>query len=128
MTEKSISDHVSGGFYVPKHGDTKADGSPIHTVNTVGPLVAELDQVAGIVGEIPTTMFVTTSKWARIAREVETLTKAINPANFRCLNIRNLTVVDANSEDEQAVNLLNVPEARKCDFQNRRQRLITGKK
>ncbi len=121
-----LSDGVYGGLL--EGAPIRQDGSKVHTVNTVGPMVAKYDTIAGLVGEIPTTMFVTSSEWARLAAEVQILTKKINPENFRRLNLRNLTVVNSCSEDQEAVNLLNVPEARKCDFQNRRARLQSGKR
>ncbi len=123
-----LSDHVSGGMYAPRHGDTKADGSPIVTANIMGPTIAELDVIAGLVGERPTIMFVTSTKWETIANEVSIMIKKPNPDNFRRLQLRNLTIINSCSEDQEAVNLLNVPEARACDFQNRRQRLISGRK
>lgn len=116
---------IFGGLH---EGGIKADGSQRVTAGVMGPMVAELDMVAGLVGEIPTTMFVTSTKWARIAKEVEVMVKRPNPENFRSLILRNLTVVNACSEDQEAVNILNVPEARKCDFQNRRARLVSGRK
>jgi hypothetical protein len=122
-----ISDGVVGDFFDPVMADKKPDGSKRVTVNTLGPVTAKFDNIAGIVGETPVTMFVTASEWAKLAKELEAITRAPNPQNFRRLVLRNLTVVNSGSEDQEACNLLNVPEARKCDFQNRRQRLITGR-
>lgn len=105
----------------------RKDGSEVHTINTTGPMVAKYDNIAGICGDIETVMFVISSEWERLANEVQVLKKQINPTNFRRLKLRNLTVVNSGSEDQEAVNLLNIPEARKSDFQNRRQRLISGR-
>ncbi len=124
MTDEAVFDGVFGGLH---EGGTHADGSKRHTVNTLGPITAKFDNIAGVCAETPTTMFVTSHEWARLAAEVSVITKAANPENFRRLQIRNLTVVNSGSDDQEACNLLNIPEARKCDFQNRRQRLITGK-
>ena len=124
-----LSDSVFNGIFGGLHeGGTKKDGSKRVTANVMGPTIAELDLIAGLVGERPTTMFVTSQKWAKIAKEVEVAGKRPNPDNFRRLKLRNLTVVNSCSEDEEAVNLLNVPEAKACDFQNRRQRLISGRR
>lgn len=125
MSEEFLSDNVSGGIFT--HAKDHASGAKRHTVATTGPTVAKYDNIAGICGEVETTMFVTSSEWRKLAREVSILTKQVNPANFRRLKLRNLTVVNSGSEDQEACNLLNVPEARKCDFQNRRQRLTTGR-
>jgi hypothetical protein len=117
-------DGIYGGLH---EGGVHKDGSKRHTVETVGPKVAKYDNIAGLVGEVETVMFVTSSEWARLADEIQILTKQVNPDNFRRLRLRNLTVVNSGSEDQEAVNILNIPEARKCDFQNRRQRLISGR-
>ncbi len=130
MREVDPNEPLSDGIFgeIRTAPAVRSDGSKVHTVNTVGPMVAKYDLIAGICGEIPTMMFVTSSEWARLAAEVQVLRKELNPANFRQLNLRNLSVVNSCSEDQEAVNLLNVPEARKCDFQNRRARLQSGKK
>ncbi len=121
-----VFDGIGGGII--DGPAVRKDGSQVVTANVMGPTIAELDIVAGLVGERPTTMFVTSTKWEKIAKEVAIMIKKPNPDNFRRLQLRNLTVINSFSEDEQAVNLLNVPEARACDFQNRRQRLISGRK
>ncbi len=127
MSNEPISDNVCGDVFDPIMDDKKPDGTRRHTVSTTGPMVAKFDQIAGICAEIPTTMFITSSEWARLAAEVQVLTKQVNPANFRRLILRNLTVVNSGSDDQLVCNLLNIPEARKCDFQNRRKRLVTGR-
>lgn len=120
----STFDGIHGGLH---EGGVHKDGSKRHTVNTTGPMVAKYDNIAGICGEVETVMFITSSEWAQLAREVSILTKQVNPDNFSRLKLRNLTVVNSGSEDQEACNLVNVPEARKCDFQNRRHRLTTGR-
>jgi hypothetical protein len=120
----TVFDGIYGGLH---EGGVHKDGSKRHTVQTVGPVVAKYDNIAGICGEVETVMFVTSSEWAQLAAEIQILTKQANPDNFRRLRLRNLTVVNSGSEDQEAIDLLNVPEARKCDFQNRRQRLISGR-
>ena len=93
------------------------------------PELWRLDRISGIVGEIapPVTMFVTASEWARIAREVERLGSRPNPQNFRQLILRSLIVVNSGSEDEEAVWLLNQPEAERCGFAWKRDNWISGK-
>ena len=113
---------ICGGLH---EGGVHADGT--RRVTTVGPEIAKLDRIAGIVGDVETTMFVTSSTWGRVARELEILTRQPNPENFRRLRLRNLTIVNSTSEDQEAVNLLNVPEAKKCGFAWKRDNYITGK-
>jgi len=115
-------DGIFGGLH---EGGVHKDGSKRHTTQIMGPLTAKYDLIAGICGETETTMYVPSSEWARFAAEVETFTKEINPENFFALRMRNLTIVNFGSDDQEACNRKNAPEAR--DFQNRRQRLISGR-
>ncbi len=121
-----ISDGIAGELI--EGPAVRRDGSKVFTVSMLGPIIAELDLIAGIVGERPTVMFVTSVKWGRIAREFELMNKDPKPENFSRLKIRNLTVVNAFSDDEDAVHILNTAEATACDFANRRRRLISGRR
>jgi hypothetical protein len=137
MTEEAPFDGIGGGFVedLPDNPDIvvsnkKRDGSTRVTMSMLSSDLAELDSVAGLVGSIdpPITMFVTSTKWAKIAKDMEAFGKQPNPDNFRRLRIRDLIVVNSQSEDQEAVNLLNTPEAQRCNFQARRQHLISGKR
>jgi hypothetical protein len=125
--DQVISDQV-GNLGLHEEMGNRPDGSKRFTAKTLGPITAELDIVAGLVGERPTVMLVTSTKWAGLVRELSLMAKEkLNPENFTCFKIRNLLIVNDGSEDEERINRLNAPEARACDFQNKRRRLISGR-
>lgn len=95
--------------------------------------IRKLMLVAGLLSR-PARMYVTSTKWAQIAREVREehagdLTQPWNlphKDNFQCLRIGRLTVINAESEDEEAVNTANWFEV-PPDFRARVEGMKTGR-
>lgn len=128
MDEQFISDETPAGIVgVDKPPENVGIGPGPR--NILGPVLSELDTVAGLCSPDEVTIFLTSLKWARVAKEVEALNQGKpNPENFRRLRMRTTTFVNSGSEDEEAVNAVNLPEALRIGFQDRRRRLVSGRK
>lgn len=79
------------------------------------------------------TMFLTSSNWALLAKEVEEYIPEGHPKpdpdNFKELIIsRRFKVVNSGSEDQKAVDEANIQAASEAHFKWKRDHLITGKK
>jgi hypothetical protein len=83
-----------------------------------------LDLVAGLVGKEGATLFLTSTNWSRLAEELILNSRAdMNPRNFKVLKIRNLTVVNSGSEDQEACNEANTLHAEGAHFAWKRDNL-----
>lgn len=125
-----VSDETVGGLVNPDKPDGNVQAAP--GPKPLPPTLAELDLIAGIIGDqggegvIP--VFLTSLKWAKVAREIAIYRGGANPDNFRRLIMRSVVFVNAQTEDQDAVNLANKPIAEMVEFASRRERLKSGYK
>jgi hypothetical protein len=90
--------------------------------------VKTLTTIAGLVEPVPTVMYLTSSNWAELALEITIkYGKKPTPGTFRELIIGCLTVRNAFTEDQAAVNMANEIGARNANFQEKRKALVSGK-
>ena len=101
-------------------------------VRKIPKIIDELWLVAGICDPVPTIMFVTSTKWNKIAKAVKKVQRrnvdgTPTPDNFQDLKVGCLTVVNSGTADEEVVNILNIPFAEAADFQKKRAALVSGR-
>ncbi|MES2156122.1 MAG: hypothetical protein V4510_13390 [bacterium] len=84
----------------------------------------ELDTIAGLVAPKPTVMWLTSSHWAELAREIEAkYGKHPTPENFRALRVGCLEVRNSTTEDQGVVNAMNRLSASDAEFAQKRDAL-----
>ena len=91
-----------------------------------------LETISTVAALVPigreTRMFLTSSHWAELAREIEAKhQKKPSRERFAELIVGRLHVINSGTEDQGVVNEMNREHAEGIDFQARRARLITGK-
>jgi hypothetical protein len=92
--------------------------------------LAFLQRVSALVYPVYTTIFLTTTDWAGIAKEVAATpglktskNRAPTRTNFKHLIIGRLTAVNSGTDDQDVCNMLNAPEERKSQFREKHDRL-----
>src|SRR6266446_4319101 len=85
--------------------------------------------VAGFCEETPTLMLLTSADWAFLAAEVRARqpANAPTPANFSELKVGYLTVANAKTDDQEAVDQANQQAARDIQFSQKKLALISGR-
>lgn len=114
-----------------------SEGLPITpaNVNKETHFIKQLQTIAGLIGSTPSRMFVSSTHWGKIADEIgRQYASALadpsglpTPKNFDRLKIGALTVINARTEDQEVVNLMNEEDARNAQFQQRRSAFQTGR-
>lgn len=114
-----------------------SEGLPITpaNVNKETHFIKQLQTIAGLIGSTPSRMFVTSTHWGQIADEIKRQYAGSlmdpaglpKPQNFGRLKIGALMVINAGTEDQEVVNLMNEEDARSAQFQQRRAAFQTGR-
>jgi hypothetical protein len=77
-------------------------------------LVKKWQRISGLLADIKTTAWVTSTEWAELAREIKTeYGSSVTPTNKNFTQVqieKNLIVRNAGTEDQQIVNLMNQEE------------------
>lgn len=88
--------------------------------------LAFLQRVSALVYPVWTTIFLTSTDWARVAKEVSRIPgmktncgRRATPRNFKQLHIGRLTAVNSGTEDQDVCDALNAPEERKSRFREK---------
>lgn len=89
----------------------------------------KLELIAGLVHPVPSTMFVTSTDWGRVAKETQQHLGSAIPlrkGSFEMLLVGPLTVVNSGTEDQEVCNLLNRSYAEAANFAAKRDALRIG--
>lgn len=92
--------------------------------------------IAALIGQVPTTVFVTSTDWAIFAKELNEQYRGhyvnplvlAKPGNFARAAFGSTTFVNAGTEDQEVVNVLNAESAELANFAWKRRELATGRK
>lgn len=92
--------------------------------------LAFLQRISAIVYPVHTTIFLTSTQWAGVAREASALKglktskgRKPTPRNFSQLQIGRLTAVNSTTEDQDVCDMLNAEQERLSDFRAKHDRL-----
>ena len=90
------------------------------------PILQRYERIAGLCAPVPTTMFVTSTEWARFTAELSALpaeifTRPFNPskATHSRFLIQTLTIVNSGTEDQTVCNAANYEAERKANFREK---------
>ena len=94
---------------------------------SISPLVDMLWTIAGICEPVPTTMFLTSTKWAILVADVKKVQPTAALTSSSPLLIGCLTVVNLGTEDQAVVDEANLQAANNASFQQKRLALISAR-